>query len=146
MTVGSYLDTFFGKPVHNYSYGDRVSRHDVVYRLCQEYEAEETQVQLLDEFLGQVTPATLQALVVGSWSEAYETGPQKLLDRLVERHQELPEFKALFVGDMTSEDCEISWIHQGDYEDLLQKFRTLEVLRLRGAILLVVEEVVRADL
>lgn len=133
MTVGQYLDTFFGKPVHNYSHGDSVGRQDVVYRLCQEYEAKETQVQLLDGFLEQITPASLQALVVGSWSEAYDTGPQKLLDRLVGRQQELPELKALFVGDMTSEDCEISWIHQGDYEDLLQKFRTLEVLRLRGS-------------
>lgn len=133
MTVDQHFETFFGKPVHDYNHGERISRQDVVWRLCQEYEADETQVQLLDGFLEQVTPATLQALVVGPWSEAYDTSPQKLLDRLVERHEELPELKALFVGDMTSEQCEISWIHQGDYEDLLQKFRTLEVLRLRGS-------------
>ena len=34
---------------------------------------------------------------------------------------------------MTFEDCEISWIIQGNYQSLLQAFPQLEVLRIRGA-------------
>ena len=52
----------------------------------------------------------LDALIIGAWSEAHDASPQGYLDGLIERRAELPALRALFVGDMTFEDCEISWI------------------------------------
>jgi hypothetical protein len=132
MTVSEYASTFYGKPVVDFHHGDKVKPRDVVYRLSQEYEADESQVDLLDDFLAKVNRAKLEALVIGAWSESFENGPQPLLDRLTERAPELTELKALFVGDITSEDAEISWIHQGDYSKLLRAFPLLEVLCIRG--------------
>lgn len=126
--------TFFGKPVRDFSFGQTIKRStSVVHRLLQEYEAKETQQQLLADYLSRITPATLEALVIGAWAEVTEQDPQGFLDALVERQPDLTEFKALFVGDMSGEECEISWIHQGDYRRLLDAFTQLEVLRIRGS-------------
>lgn len=131
MTVSDYTEKFFGLPIVDYRYGDVVSRRDCVYRLMQEsYEAEESQAEVLDSFLAQVDPQTLEALVIGAWSEASSDGPQGYLEGLIARR--LPALKALFVGDMTFEDSEMSWIIQSDYAPLLAAYPNLEVLRIRG--------------
>lgn len=131
MTVSDYSERFFGLPVVEFRSGDRSTRTDVVYRLMQEYEAPQSQRELLDEFLGQVPRESIEALIIGAWSEA-ATGvpPDGFLEALVEYR--LPRLQALFVGDMTFEDSEISWINQTDYSALLSAYPNLEVLRIRG--------------
>lgn len=131
MTVNDYSERFFGLPVVEFRTGEKVTRKDVVYRLMQDYEAPQSQRELLDEFLGQVSRDSIEALIIGSWSEA-ATGvpPDGFLEALVEYR--LPYLKALFVGDMTFEDSEISWINQTDYTALLKAYPDLEVLRIRG--------------
>jgi hypothetical protein len=131
MTVNDYSERFFGLPVVDFRSGDRVTRKDAVYRLMQEYEAPQSQRELLDEFLAQAPRDSLEALIIGSWSEAATgTPPDGFLEALVEYR--LPSLKALFVGDMTCEDAEISWINQTDYTALLETYPDLEVLRIRG--------------
>ncbi len=74
------------------------------------------------------------SLILGRWNEPHDDGPGSVLDHLAELAPQLPKLKALFVGDMTYEECEISWIIQGTrYSHLLQAFPQLEVLRIRGA-------------
>jgi hypothetical protein len=85
--------------------------------------------QLLEALLSDPGALRLEALVLGEWVQSYEG---KILDTLVEIAPRLPELKALFVGDMTSESCEISWIVQGDYAPVLAAFLNLETLCIRG--------------
>lgn len=133
MTVNEYVETWRGKRVVDFGIEDTVSGNDVVYRLRQEYDSEGSQEELLARFLGQVDPATLDALILGVWNEAYEEGPNGFLQGLIDRQADLPALKALFVGDMTAEDCEISWIIQTSYNALLDTFPKLESLRIRGS-------------
>jgi hypothetical protein len=44
----------------------------------------------------------------------------------------LPNLKAIFLGDMTYEECEISWINQSDVSPLYAAFPQLEELKIRG--------------
>ncbi|MDO5609215.1 MAG: STM4015 family protein [Pseudomonadota bacterium] len=134
MTVNKYSEQFFGRKVVDFSMGDSIAAgSDVVYRLYQEYESEESQQELLNDFLGKIDRSTLDALLIGPWSESFEVSPQPYLDTLIARRAELPALKALFVGDMTYEDCEISWIIQTRYNDLLDAFPELHELRVRGS-------------
>jgi len=134
MTISDHTQRFDGKEVRTFVRGEPVDPSaDVVYRLSLEYDDDLTMVQLLDEFLGQVDKSALQALVIGAWEEPQETGPDAALDALADRAAELPNLKALFVGDITFEECEISWIIQGNYERLLKAFPRLECLRVRGS-------------
>lgn len=137
MTINNSTDRYFDKPVVEYRMGDTIADPAAVcanaYRLAQDYDSAESQRELLDSFLDRIDPPTLEALIIGAWSEAQEQSPQAYLDGLIERRAELPALRALFVGDMTSEDCEISWIIQGDYKPLLTAFPQLRSLRIRGS-------------
>lgn len=131
MVVGKYTETFFGLPIVEYKFGGQPVSGAVVHRLVQEFESEQTQHQLLDDYLGKVDAKQLRALVIGSWGEASTgTPPQEYLDGLIAH--KLPQLVALYVGDMTFEDAEISWIMQGDYQPLLAAYPNLEALRIRG--------------
>jgi hypothetical protein len=133
MTINELSSLFRGKPIADFSMGDSPAGGDVVYRLVQDYDSAESQRELLDSLLDQIDPNRLEALVIGAWSEAQESSPSGYLERLIERRAELPALTALFVGDMTYEDCEISWIIQTSYNGLLDAFPQLQSLRIRGA-------------
>jgi hypothetical protein len=137
MTVNDTQDRYFGKPVVEFRMGDTIpdpaSVRTHVYRLAQDYDSNESQRELLDAFLSQVETAAIDALIIGAWSEAHDSSPQDYLDGLIERRDELSALKALFIGDMTYEECEISWIIQGDYKPVLAAFPQLRSLRIRGS-------------
>lgn len=96
------------------------------------YDAEIEWPQAFEKFLSTVEPASVQAIVVGGWSDPYEESSADVVAALVAAAGELPALRALFVGDMTFEDCEISWITQSDVTPLLTAFPRLENLGVRG--------------
>ena len=131
MTVDQYTEEFFGRRVVEFRAGGKIKDRDFVYRLTQDFEETTSQRELLDEFLGKVGAQQLEALILGPWAEA-STGepPAGYLEGLIAH--KLPKLRALFVGDMTVEDSEISWINQADYTGLIEAYPRLEVLRIRG--------------
>ena len=133
VTINTNTDTYRGKPVVDFAMGDTVKGGDVIYRLTQDYDSEESQRDLFDSLLAQVVPSSIEALIIGPWSEAHDQSPEGYLQGLIERRAELSSLKALFVGDMTFEECEISWIIQTGYNDLLAAYPMLESLRIRGS-------------
>jgi hypothetical protein len=134
MTISERTEAFFGKTVEDYDGGVPSGGANVVHRLTLDYDDSRSLLELLDEYLSKVDLVQLEALVIGSWGEPHDNGPDEALDRLVQIAPQLPSFKALFVGDMTFEECEISWIIQGTrYHQLLQAFPRLEALRIRGS-------------
>ncbi|MFC8093466.1 STM4015 family protein [Streptomyces sp. NPDC057301] len=76
----------------------------------------------------------LRALVVGIWPDAVEDDKpnMEVVDTLVAAADQLPELRALFVGEMTYEECEISWIVNSDVSPLLRAFPRLEEFGVRG--------------
>ena len=147
MTISEHTQTFFGKPVQDYEGGDPAGGAGVVHRLTLDYDDSRSLLELLDEYLSKVDKGQLEALVIGPWNEPHDNGPDEALDRLAELAPQLPNFKALFVGDMTYEDCEISWIIQGTrYDHLLQAFPQLQALRIRGSTSLQLPPVTHAGL
>jgi hypothetical protein len=134
MTISERAETFFGKAIEDFEPGTTPSTaSDTVYRLSLDYDAEISMEALLSDFLETCDKSSLEALVIGSWGEAASDGPGEFLALLAAQASELPNFKALFVGDITYEECEISWIVQGDYAPLLDAYPGLQALRLRGS-------------
>ena len=147
MTISEHTQTFFGRTVQDYEGGDPAGGPGVVHRLTLGYDDEGSLLALLDEYLSKVDLGQLEALVIGPWGQPQDEGPDEALDRLAALAPQLPNFKALFVGDMTFEDCEISWIIQGTrYHHLLQAFPNLQALRIRGATSLALPPVTHAGL
>lgn len=72
----------------------------------------------------------IPALVIGMWH--YDQTVRPIVDALVSNRAQLPSLKALFVGDITSEENEISWIKQDNLTPLWRAFPNLEYLTIRG--------------
>jgi hypothetical protein len=73
------------------------------------------------------------ALVVGQWWTGGEyTEASEVVEALVAARDRLPNLRAVFLGDITMEECEISWIRQTDVSPLLGAFPELEELTIRG--------------
>lgn len=82
-----------------------------------------------ERFVAQAGPQ-VESLVVGAWGyAAFNPAP---IAQLCEAAPRLPALRALFLGDMTSEECEVSWMKVGDVSPLLAAYPGLEVLRVRG--------------
>src|SRR5436305_4106160 len=60
-------------------------------------------------------------------------GSAEVVEALVAGRDRLPNLRALFFGDITYEECEISWIRHGDVSALLPAYPRLEEFRIRGA-------------
>jgi predicted DNA-binding WGR domain protein len=119
-------------------YVEKIQASDkkVSKRLAVSYdEAEEgkTLVSKVEALLASPQAQEVESLVIGAWEEPHENNPSQALTLLAENCAKLPKLKELFVGDMDSEDCEISWIMQADYTAVLAAFPGLERLHVKGS-------------
>lgn len=127
------LSEFHGRQVVDFDTEEDWVGPDIAYRLREEYGDEVSIQDRLAALLGQPAVTRLAALVIGAWSGACEGGDSKeIVNRLVESAPQLPGLRALCFGDITYEECEISWINQTNLSPLLSAFPDLEVLRVRG--------------
>jgi hypothetical protein len=94
--------------------------------------------ELLDRFLNEPGAAGTTGLVVGIWD--YEgmmrSGNRVVVEALAAARDRLPGLRALFLGDIIRDECEVSWIRQGDVSPLLAAFPRLEHFKVRGSGLL----------
>lgn len=74
----------------------------------------------------------VRAIVVGPWFWEVEMDPTEFIAKLVSLADRLPNLRAIFFGDVVSEECEISWLTQGNLTPLLSAYPGLEVLVARG--------------
>lgn len=76
----------------------------------------------------------LEALVIGAWKGLLDSGKDssEVVNALIEAADQLPSLKALFIGDILSEEYEISWIEQSDLSPLLSAYPDLTWLQVRG--------------
>lgn len=86
-----------------------------------------------ERFLAEPKLDHVQALVIGPWFSEIDEGPWELIEQLAENAAKFPNLRAIYFGDIVSEECELSWIEQGNQTLLLHAFPQLEVLVVRGA-------------
>jgi len=76
-----------------------------------------------------------EALVIGMWANPEDGGQdssEETVALLVASADRLPKLRALFFGDITQEENEISWIVQSDVSALWGAFPELEEFGIRG--------------
>lgn len=88
----------------------------------------------LARFVEEVDTSQVTALVIGDWGleDDSETSSREVRDALIGRVAAFPALRALFLGDITFEENEISWIHHCDLAPLLAAYPGLEELTVRG--------------
>ncbi|MFY1699429.1 MULTISPECIES: STM4015 family protein [unclassified Solwaraspora] len=141
MTINEHITHFSGLPVVDFD-PQTAAEHTgtpVAWRLSASEEDEVEFAQLFTTWLDTVDPASVDALVVGDWGEPWDVAFP--LELLVDAAPRLTGLRAVFLGEMTFDECEISWILQPDVTPLLAAYPALEVLRVRGAMSLELQAV-----
>jgi predicted DNA-binding WGR domain protein len=129
--ISENAGTFIGKRVVDYDV-EKPAKTDVVYRFRSDYEDTEI-LPKLEHFLTTSASVEATALVLGAWhGDDSEITSADVIEALCKGKDRLPRLAAIYVGDITSEENEMSWINQTDLSPLLQSFPRLQLLRSRG--------------
>ncbi|RST10356.1 leucine-rich repeat domain-containing protein [Streptomyces sp. WAC05374] len=141
MSYAEHLRESYGLPVFDFPLREDEGAVElpaadaVAWRVSTEvYDSDESWPDAFARFCAAVDTRRVRALVTGACEEAYdhEGGVKPAIDTLVDARDRLPALRALFMGDMESEECEISWINQDDVTRLLEAFPELEEFGARG--------------
>ncbi|MGW0931994.1 STM4015 family protein [Streptomyces sp. NPDC002644] len=137
MTVNDHLDELYGLPAFTFpEAGQETGLPDpetVAWRIAVEIdEPEESWPEAFTRFADTVDLSRVRALIVGGWTDAYEESSKEVVEAIVAAADRLTGLRALFVGDMTFEESEISWITQCDVTPLLRSFPGLRWFGVRG--------------
>ncbi|MEV6978862.1 STM4015 family protein [Kitasatospora sp. NPDC093806] len=138
MTVNNHIEAFHGLPVFDFvaAVDEGVELPDpaaVAWKIAIEYDAAKGWVERWQEFLDAVDPGRVTAVVIGEWSE---DGPDSFADPLAAilgAADRLTALRGLFIGDITFEECEMSWIEMVDVTPVLTTFPLLTELVVRGS-------------
>jgi hypothetical protein len=135
LSIGGHLREFAGRPVRRYRPGVVWNPRRVAYRLAQEPGVPETRLRPQLEAIAR-RGKELRALVIGTCDELTDQrseGQPSADGLLVEMRERFPSLRALFLGDITADEYEISWITQDDLGPLINAYPDLEHLGVRGA-------------
>jgi len=129
--ISENIGTFIGKRVVDYD-PEKPAKADVVYRFRSDWDENEV-IPNLKHFMATPAAADANALVLGAWhGDDPEMTSAEVIEVLVKEKDRVPRLVAIFVGDIVSEENEISWIKQSDLSPLLAAFPKLQLLRSRG--------------
>ncbi|MEV7399973.1 STM4015 family protein [Streptomyces sp. NPDC091267] len=138
MSDVDHLHELLGLPAvdfrHDPGDGPRPAAGAAAWRISVDpYEDEDrTWEQEFASFLEAVDPAGVRALIIGQWGESYEEKSSYPIGLVTAAADRLTSLEAVFVGDLTMEEAEISWIEQSDVTALLTTFPALVELGVRG--------------
>ncbi|MGW6062759.1 STM4015 family protein [Streptomyces sp. NPDC055189] len=139
MTIGDNQQHWHGLPIHEFPQfdekpeGEQPSADSVAWRIAVDsYDSEEQWEEAFARFAEAVDITQVRAIIVGAWSDTYENTPDEVIAALVGAKERMPALRALFLGDIDSEECEISWIKQTCVTPLLDAFPELEEFAVRG--------------
>lgn len=76
---------------------------------------------------------SLTELIIGDWGGAWEDSCQPILDQMIEHADQFSHIQSLFIGDMDFEECEVSWIMQGNFSGLWAALPNLRSLTIKGS-------------
>lgn len=88
---------------------------------------------MAEEILADQELSDLKELVIGCWGNPAEDNCQPILDGIISNKDRFSHIESLFIGDMDFEECEVSWIIQGDYSGLWAAMPQLKELTIKGS-------------
>ncbi|MFB9993318.1 STM4015 family protein [Deinococcus oregonensis] len=134
MTINEHLTAFGGFDVVAWTPGEPLpDPATTICRLSVEWDEAQSWEEKFSAFLALPGVEATPGLVVGWWStDDTETEPTAVVEALVGAHARLPGLQALFFGDITYEENEVSWIMNTDLSPLLAAYPALRHLGVRG--------------
>jgi hypothetical protein len=135
MTFADHFETFHGLPVHTLlerSEAALPAASGVAWRLDCYAAGFMPFADLWRSFVDRVPSNEVRALVIGPWWYDEYSNLRPSLELILADAERFPALRALFLADVTGEDCEISWLQLTDVTPALEAFPLLEELAVRG--------------
>ena len=127
----SSLGVFASQRVVDYHL-EKAPQTGVAYRFKSDWESD-VLIPNLKYFMNSDVAPQATGLIIGAWQgDASDRAPDEVISVLVSNAERLPNLQALYFGDITSEENEMSWIQQSDLSPLLGAFPKLKLLQARG--------------
>ena len=111
-----------------------------------DYDAGKGPSTMVEEILADPEFPQVTELVIGSWGSACEDDCQEILDGIIANKERFAHVDSLFIGDMDYEECEVSWILQGNYSALWAAIPQLKELTIKGSMDLELGEICHENL
>jgi hypothetical protein len=140
MAIHEYIRNFAEKPVKDWDQQAGITDpENTCYALRLSYEESEEGQRWTDKFsafLDDPKSSLVTGIVTGDWgslNSSLERASASVVEALVAAGDRLPKLRAIFLGDIIGEECEISWIQQSDVSPLFAAYPQLEYFCVRGA-------------
>jgi hypothetical protein len=132
MSFNEHRFSFAGKKVKEFE-GTLFDLDKLGFRIRKDYDGNQSWMELFQKMLEQPNVSELTSLLVGAWDpEDSEASSSEVVATIVAARDQLPNLTALFLGDITYEECEVSWIHQCNVGPLFHAFPKLKYFAVRG--------------
>ncbi|MBL4658966.1 MAG: STM4015 family protein [Alcanivoracaceae bacterium] len=127
------IKTYNGKEIIRYEQGMSIDSN-LGYIIYLDYDEgnDSTITNHLKDIIDNNHVDNLNTLIIGCWAEPFEDSCQNIIDFMIDKKDYFQKLEAFFCGDMESEECEISWIIQANYEGYLACFPNLKHFGVRG--------------
>lgn len=130
--IRDHFSTLAGFPVQNWIAGAAFPT-DTIPRIFVDYDDDDTWTEKFAQFLEENPELeSLPGLIVGAFDFESSENTSEIVEALVASSSRFSSLKALFIGDILSEENEISWIEQSDLSPLFETFPHLEFFGSRG--------------
>ncbi|MFH8514471.1 STM4015 family protein [Streptomyces gelaticus] len=139
MTDIEHPESFHGLPVHTLPGPGRApatplpEAGSVAWRLESAWQGDLAFGPLWQHFIDTVDTTRVRALVIGGWWQQEYEPFAPVADLLVRDAERFPSLRALFLADVVSEECELSWLEMCDITPVIEAFGQLEELAVRGS-------------
>ncbi|GFI21511.1 hypothetical protein IMSAGC011_00282 [Lachnospiraceae bacterium] len=89
--------------------------------------------EMIQEIMETPQFPSLDELVIGSWGDCCGGSCQPIIDDIVANADKFSHIRKLFIGNMSYEECEVSWILQGNYSKIWAAMPQLKELIIKGS-------------
>ena len=135
MTFNSHLEKLHEQPIENYDPEKGIQSTAHAIRVSIDWDLYEDGVTILDRLshlLKDKRVREISGLVIGPWDFESSESSAGIVTFLCDHAAELPQLRALFLGDIIFEELECSWIQQSDVSPLFAAFPNLDYFGVRG--------------
>jgi hypothetical protein len=129
-----YLTEWHGKAIVDWEpKAGAILNGSTGYRVSYEWENGSDWLDCFAKFLESPHIESVTMLIVGNWLPDNDNKINDVLQSVVAARDRLPNLTAIFMGDLSSMDSEISWIVQTDMSPLFLAYPKLEHFGTRGS-------------
>ncbi|MEM7131989.1 MAG: STM4015 family protein [Chloroflexota bacterium] len=127
-----HLTQFAGSTVRTFFPDQGIPHSEDIYRISVDYD-ESDWAGKFAQFAENPQAVHAKGIVIGAWmGEEFDASSATAITQLVRAKDKLPNLYAIFLGDITYEENEISWIVQSDVSPLLAAYPRLTHFGTRG--------------